>query len=191
MGAEPYTDVATHVRDELRRAWLRLEYQIRLGWRKADRASPAKTSSGPRTWAGCSPPRAARPRPTTTAAPRQVLEQWLAVHAQIEARIRATIERAARVAARRPDPHVRPDAAPVVDADVRAAARGRSEPRARLSLPRARLDLPRARRPAARAARLRHAADALADGARSVGELAAAALSPASTWRAARRRPTR
>ena len=34
MGAEPYTDVATHVRDELRRVWLRLEYQIRLGWRK-------------------------------------------------------------------------------------------------------------------------------------------------------------
>jgi hypothetical protein len=34
MAAEPYTDVATHVRDELRRVWLRFEYQIRTGWRK-------------------------------------------------------------------------------------------------------------------------------------------------------------
>ena len=34
MAAEPYTDATTHVRDELRRVWLRLEYQIRLGWRK-------------------------------------------------------------------------------------------------------------------------------------------------------------
>ena len=32
--AEPYVDVSEHLRDELRRAWLRLEYQIRLGWRK-------------------------------------------------------------------------------------------------------------------------------------------------------------
>ena len=32
--AEPYADIAEHVADELRRAWLRVEYQIRLGWTK-------------------------------------------------------------------------------------------------------------------------------------------------------------
>ncbi len=31
---EPYTDVASHLRDELRRAWLRVEYQVRLAWTK-------------------------------------------------------------------------------------------------------------------------------------------------------------
>ena len=30
--AEPYRDAASHLRDELRRAWLRVEYEIRLGW---------------------------------------------------------------------------------------------------------------------------------------------------------------
>ena len=29
---EPYRDAASHLRDELRRAWLRVEYEIRLGW---------------------------------------------------------------------------------------------------------------------------------------------------------------
>jgi hypothetical protein len=38
---EPYTDVASHVRDELRRAWLRLEYEIRIGWRRAIQGSVA------------------------------------------------------------------------------------------------------------------------------------------------------
>ena len=42
------------------------------------------------------------------------------------------------IGARRSDPRVRADAAPVVDADVRAAARDRSEPRAGVSLPRPR-----------------------------------------------------
>ena len=37
--AEPYIDVASHLRDELRRAWLRVEYQIRLGWSRGPQAA--------------------------------------------------------------------------------------------------------------------------------------------------------
>ena len=40
MSAEPYTDVATHLRDELRRAWLRIEYQVRLAWTKSRQTAP-------------------------------------------------------------------------------------------------------------------------------------------------------
>ena len=35
MTREPYPDVASHLRDELRRAWLRIEYQVRLAWSKS------------------------------------------------------------------------------------------------------------------------------------------------------------
>ena len=131
MAAEPYTDVATHVRDELRRAWLRLEYQIRLGWREgASGDRSADDVVGPedmgRLFAAA---RGAAP-PADEAGATQVLEQWLALHEQTEARIRATIDARDPLAAGRADPRVRADAAPVVDADVRAAARGRSEPRA-------------------------------------------------------------
>jgi len=40
MSAEPYADVAAHLRDELRRAWLRIEYQVRLAWTKSRQAAP-------------------------------------------------------------------------------------------------------------------------------------------------------
>jgi len=96
MAAEPYTDVASHVRDELRRAWLRLEYQIRLGWRRE--VSAAKVGEdvvGPDEMGRLF----AQARGATTGADdagaQQVLDAWLAMHEQVEARIRATI--AARV----------------------------------------------------------------------------------------------
>jgi len=88
MTAEPYTDAATHVRDELRRAWLRLEYQIRMGWRyecgvaenvpiREEMLRLFSTSSGTESAADTSADR--------------VLEQWLAEHQRIQARIDATI----------------------------------------------------------------------------------------------------
>jgi SpoVK/Ycf46/Vps4 family AAA+-type ATPase len=87
--AEPYTDVIAHVRDELRRVWLRLEYQIRLGWRKESTVAEAV---GPddvgRLFAIA---RGAQFGGGDSGA-EQVLEQWLAAHEQTEARIRATIE---------------------------------------------------------------------------------------------------
>ncbi len=90
MAAEPYTDAATHVRDELRRVWLRLEYQIRLGWRKEtgligdDQIGPEDMGRLFATARGTAAP--------TDSGAEQVLEQWLAAHDQTEARIRATIE---------------------------------------------------------------------------------------------------
>src|SRR4051794_22163836 len=91
--AEPYLDVATHLRDELRRAWLRVEYQIRLGWTKA----PATQAVGSaevvtptdigRLFA------TARGEATTgdEGGAAAALEQYLAVHRATEARIAATL----------------------------------------------------------------------------------------------------
>jgi len=86
---EPYTDVATHVRDELRRAWLRLEYEIRIGWRRETSAAQVGADIiGPddmgRLFAQ------ARGAPSTDdAGAKQVLDSWLALHEEIEGRIRA------------------------------------------------------------------------------------------------------
>jgi len=88
---EPYTDVAAHVRDELRRAWLRVEYQIRLGWTRAPRASDDTTVGPDDMGALFAAARGEAPATEESGAPK-VLEQWLEVHKQVEARIRATVE---------------------------------------------------------------------------------------------------
>jgi SpoVK/Ycf46/Vps4 family AAA+-type ATPase len=90
---EPYTDVATHVRDELRRAWLRLEYQIRLGWRReAAAAKVGEDIVGPEDMGALfAQARGAAPGGDDGGA-SQVLETWIAAHEQTEARIRATID---------------------------------------------------------------------------------------------------
>ena len=89
----PYPDVATHLRDELRRAWLRVEYQIRLGWTKAPVAALAgedvvAPSDIGRLFA------AAHGEPAVSgddAGAALVLERWLVAHRETEARIAATI----------------------------------------------------------------------------------------------------
>ncbi|HEX5063447.1 MAG TPA: ATP-binding protein, partial [Kofleriaceae bacterium] len=91
MGAEPYTDVATHVRDELRRVWLRLEYQIRLGWRK-ESGLAGEDVIGPEDMGRLFSIARGAPQVTGDSGADQVLEQWLAAHETTEARIRATIE---------------------------------------------------------------------------------------------------
>ncbi len=89
--AEPYPDVAAHVRDELRRAWLRVEYQIRLGWTRAPRASD-DTTVGPDDMGALFAAARGETAATEESGAPKVLEQWLEIHKQVEARIRATIE---------------------------------------------------------------------------------------------------
>jgi ATPase family associated with various cellular activities (AAA) len=89
---EPYTDVASHVRDELRRAWLRVEYQIRAGWTRGGTAKVSEQATvGPEDM-GALFSAARGEQATDEAGSGLVLEQWLDAHRRVEARIRATIE---------------------------------------------------------------------------------------------------
>lgn len=95
--SEPYPDVATHLRDELERAWLRVEYQVRIAWTKG-RVGVTDDVIGAtdigRLFAQ------ARGSQTTgdDAGAQTVLEQWLAKHREVESRIRATVEAGKRQA---------------------------------------------------------------------------------------------
>jgi hypothetical protein len=90
VSAEPYPDVATHLRDELKRAWLRVEYQVRLAWSKTrtntdDIIGPTEIG---RLFA------TARGEATggDDAGAKTLLDQWLLAHRNCEARIRATVD---------------------------------------------------------------------------------------------------
>jgi hypothetical protein len=91
--AEPYVDATTHLRDELRRAWLRVEYEIRLGWARTS-ASPAagvteavnSTTEIARLFAT-----ARGERGGDEAGAQAVLTQWLELHRTIEARLAAAV----------------------------------------------------------------------------------------------------
>ncbi|TMQ17811.1 MAG: hypothetical protein E6J91_09325, partial [Deltaproteobacteria bacterium] len=94
---EPYRDAASHLRDELRRAWLRVEYEIRLGWARGQLpggAVPASDAISPgdigRLFAAARGERGA-----DEAGAQTVLAQWLELHRTVEARIAASL--AARV----------------------------------------------------------------------------------------------
>jgi hypothetical protein len=93
----PYADAASHLRDELRRAWLRVEYQIRSGWTRSGTAKiGADATVGPEDMGALFA--AARGEATADEAGAQhVLDQWLEMHRRTEARIRATIEQRAHV----------------------------------------------------------------------------------------------
>ncbi len=99
MTAEPYRDTASHLRDELRRAWLRVEYEIRLGWARGqinptgaaatgDAVTPADIG---RLFAA-----ARGERPADDAGAQAVLSQWLELHRAVEARIAASVAVRAR-----------------------------------------------------------------------------------------------
>ncbi|MBA2541478.1 MAG: hypothetical protein H0V17_17685, partial [Deltaproteobacteria bacterium] len=93
--SEPYQDVASHLRDELERAWLRVEYQVRLAWTKG-RVGVTDDVIGATDIGRLF----AQARGSTSegddAGAAAVLEQWLAKHRETEARIRATVEAAKR-----------------------------------------------------------------------------------------------
>jgi len=91
-GPQPYPDVATHVRDELRRAWLRVEYQIRLAWTKAPRSPDADHVVGPEDMGALFAAARGEHIGNEESGAPQVLDQWLEAHRRIEARIRATID---------------------------------------------------------------------------------------------------
>ena len=92
--AEPYRDATSHLRDELRRAWLRVEYQIRLGWTRAQGTGGAAPAGGD----AVSPTdigrlfAAARGEPSgDEAGAKAVLAQWLELHRTVEARLAAAL----------------------------------------------------------------------------------------------------
>ncbi len=91
MSGEPYPDVATHLKDELRRAWLRIEYQVRLAWTKNRQTAPddviGPTDIG-RLFAAARGDAAGG----DDAGAQKVLDQWLLAHRNCEARIRATVD---------------------------------------------------------------------------------------------------
>ena len=90
----PYPDVATHLRDELRRAWLRVEYQIRLTWTKGTAATIANEDVVSPTDIGrlFAAARGEASAVGDEAGAALLLERWLEAHREIEARIRATLD---------------------------------------------------------------------------------------------------
>jgi len=87
----PYLDVATHLRDELERAWLRVEYQVRLAWTKG-RVGVTDDVIGATDIGRLFAQARGNPQSGDDAGAAVVLEQWLAKHREVEARIRATVE---------------------------------------------------------------------------------------------------
>jgi hypothetical protein len=91
--AELYRDTASHLRDELRRAWLRVEYEIRSGWtRSAATGAPGvaadvvtPTDIG-RLFAA-----ARGEHGGDDAGAQTVLAQWLELHRTVEARLQASL----------------------------------------------------------------------------------------------------
>jgi len=96
---EPYRDPADHLRDELRRIWLRVEYEIRLAWARRGAARPDDAAEampvvGPETIGELFVAAAAEWSGTTAGDVRDaevVLERWLAHHERVEARTAATL----------------------------------------------------------------------------------------------------
>ncbi|HTR56023.1 MAG TPA: ATP-binding protein [Kofleriaceae bacterium] len=90
MTAEPYRDPTHHLRDELRRAWLRVEYQIRLSWTREPAVNQGGDLVTP-TDMGQLFAAARGEAHGDQAGAQTVLDGWLALHKEIEARIAATI----------------------------------------------------------------------------------------------------
>lgn len=90
---EPYADAASHLRDELRRAWLRVEYEIRIGWTRSPAAVEGAAIAdvvGP-TEIGRLFAAARGERGGDEAGAQTVLTQWLELHRTVEARLQASL----------------------------------------------------------------------------------------------------
>jgi hypothetical protein len=95
--AEPYPDAASHLRDELRRAWLRVEYEIRIGWtRNQPTAAPAGGDLVTPSDIGRLFAAARGERTGDDAGAQAVLTQWLELHRAVEARLAASLAAPAR-----------------------------------------------------------------------------------------------
>ncbi|HEV7558169.1 MAG TPA: hypothetical protein VGO00_22025, partial [Kofleriaceae bacterium] len=89
---EPYADVGSHLRDELRRAWLRVEYQIRLGWTKGPPTQISEGVVAPDDMGRLFAAARGETVASDEAGATTVLQQWLELHRTIEARIKATLD---------------------------------------------------------------------------------------------------
>ncbi len=94
---EAYPDVGTHLRDELERAWLRVEYQVRVAWTKG-RVNVTDDVIGATDIGRLFAQARGAQATGDDAGASIVLEQWLAKHREVEARIRATVEAGKRSA---------------------------------------------------------------------------------------------
>ncbi|HSD86883.1 MAG TPA: ATP-binding protein [Kofleriaceae bacterium] len=83
-----YADVAEHLRDELRRAWLRVEYQIRLGWGKAGEIQTTEAVTPADIARMFATARTGAPVATDESGAQKVLDEWLAVHRTVETKLR-------------------------------------------------------------------------------------------------------
>ena len=93
MSARPYDNVAAHVRDELRRVWLRVEYQIRLSWTKGQTQLGDDGILGPAEMGSLfAAARGEVPEATDESGAQTVLAQWLAAHREVEERVIATLD---------------------------------------------------------------------------------------------------
>jgi SpoVK/Ycf46/Vps4 family AAA+-type ATPase len=102
VSAEPYLDAATHLRDELRRVWLRVEYEIRRGW---NRGTVGRGDNGDEpVWRpedvgklfAAAQGEWARTADDDTGA-NVILERWLAFTRAVDARIEATLYAGTRI----------------------------------------------------------------------------------------------
>ncbi len=91
----PYPDVATHLGDELERAWLRIEYQVRLAWTKG-RVGVTDDVIGASDIGRLFAQARGNTPAGDDAGASTVLEQWLTKHRATEARIRATVDAGVR-----------------------------------------------------------------------------------------------
>jgi hypothetical protein len=101
--AEPYTDATAHLRDELRRVWLRVEYQIRRGWA---RGTVARTEGddGPAVYRPEDIGRlfeAAQSDHARTggddAGAGEILRRWLELHRTVEEKLAASRDARVRI----------------------------------------------------------------------------------------------
>jgi hypothetical protein len=102
--AQPYADAASHLRDELRRVWLRVEYQIRRGWARGTVARTEDAEGGPavfrpddigRLFEAAQEDHARSGAADSGAA--EILNRWLELHRTIEDRIAASRDARTRV----------------------------------------------------------------------------------------------
>src|SRR5258706_8754806 len=95
--AEPYADVADHLRDELRRTWLRVELAIRAAW---SRASGERTDDVDYKWTPelvgklfkAADDSYHRRAPSADSGAGTAYQKWLRFDREVDSRIQATIE---------------------------------------------------------------------------------------------------
>jgi len=94
--AEPYPDASTHLRDELRRVWLRVEYEIRRGWNRGtiDRTAEDAPVWRPEDVGKLFDAAAEEWANTDDSGAQQILARYLEFSRQVDERVAATLDAA-------------------------------------------------------------------------------------------------